>query len=145
MSAVKRRVFNVLAAVSLALCVALVALAVRSCWVFDSVEVAIGSSQVGVESMAGELGFSVPDHGSGSSFVYSRFRPPSDGGGLIFQWKMVHFAVHTRDWKPVSGFKVAIVFPNWVLAVPLGCLAWWFRRKSRRQTQVGFAVEQVER
>jgi hypothetical protein len=141
---VRRRILNVGAAVSLGVCVALVALAVRSCWVIDGVALGVGQSQYFVYSVAGEIGYFSEGHGATfHEMTCSRTEPDWD---YLSGWKMVHFAFNPFPQMrsgPEQETPVAeVVFPNWTLALPLGCLARWFRRQARKLApQSGFAVE----
>jgi hypothetical protein len=144
---VKRRILNVAAAVSLALCVALIALAVRSCWIDDSVRLGIGESEYYVFSLAGEIEFFLRGHW-GSDYHEMMFSSGPPGRDYLSEWKMVHFDFGHESYPEMHGpgkvtpFVATAMIPNWALAAPLGFLAWWFRRKARKLVpRAGFAVE----
>jgi hypothetical protein len=133
----RRRILNVAAAVSLALCVALVALAVRSGRTFESVFLSLGQQTIGANSYAGELQFVLVGQASPSWAGHMKMRHEAR------VWKMLHFDCNLSPRYQGSPWFAALTLPDWALALPLGSLAWWFRRKACTQAQVGFAVEPV--
>jgi hypothetical protein len=126
-----RRLFNVLAVVSLVLCVALVALAARSCWIVEQFSVVIGQATVVVKTQSGEITAALVDEQWAQHYV-RRPTEPSD----VARWKMIRFQCQRG-----GAVRFVVMFPNWAMALPLGCLAWWFRRKGRKQSPQGFALQ----
>jgi hypothetical protein len=139
MRGVKRRVFNVAAAVSLALCVALLALAVRSCWIEEWFFVGVGSAQCVVRSSTAEMRIILLTNRfptQSAEYKYGRVPLPS---GEISARDVIYF-----DCYAVAPHLHIATGPNWALAAPLGCLAWWLRRNARKLApRSGFAVEPI--
>jgi hypothetical protein len=139
----KRRLLNVSAWLAEALCVGLVALAVRSCWVDEDVRLTIGRSTLHAASMGGEIRLNYAAIREHRLWSYRRFDGPEKALGY---WKMMHFD-YLWDYSRPQGsppFRLGMItFPHWVLVLPLACLAVSFHRKGRRRSQVGFAVQPV--
>jgi hypothetical protein len=129
--------------VSLAVCVSLVALAVWSCWIEETILLPVPRSRLLVRSEVGEIGINYYWHWTSTSVIHTHGKPPELD---LSNWRMIHFSFNRHSWPQAQGnpFVVSVLFPNWALAVPIGCLAWWFRRKARKLVpQTGFAVESV--
>jgi hypothetical protein len=137
---VKRHLLNVAAVVSLGLCVALVALAVRSYWVEEYLLFHAGRTQLHIVSYGADLGVLLYGRGS-SSYTISYTRHPAIRS-MFSPWRMTHFGFSYETWPklPRVPFMIDMMFPNWALAIPLGWFAWWSRRKTRQPPR-GFCME----
>jgi hypothetical protein len=142
----KRRLLNVSALVAAALCVGLVALAVRSYWFEDYFVFHAGHSGFDIVSVNGEIEVNLSGRGPQSNNI-AHIRQPAQRV-LFSYWKMTRFDFGYQSWPQIRRvpFMVSVMLPNWAMAAPLGCLAWWLRRKARKLTpRTGFAVETTEK
>jgi len=134
MCALKGRLFNVLAAVSLALCLAVTALWVRSYIASDQLVwyrrpyLAMAETYVGVVETSLSRWMPRAPGPVGWSFSSGHYHPPYE-----------HLAVHRQrpppgrsDWN-----RCLIVLPMWLVLLPtaLPLVAWWrHRRRASRNT-----------
>ena len=154
----KRRLFNLAAAMSLILCVAVCLLWVRSYWVEDGIGYRAserGGPQLhrGISSNSGEvalvsLHFFMSRWPNGLYHYHrtiNNVKPPGDTFARRLGFGMNEFG---RDYPGFSmPWGQALWFPHWVLVLVAGMpAALWLlanRRAARRQKLRGFAVEQV--
>jgi hypothetical protein len=131
----RRRLLNLLTVLSVLVCVAAVALWVRSYWRYDLGSVAIGYEEVGYHSLRGHL------MGFWSSHIGQR---PESGRNTFRctpgEWRWGSLLEFHGDWwavydQPPHVTRISVSFPHWTLAavaaVPPAAAV--IRRRRRRK------------
>ncbi|HEY7089011.1 MAG TPA: hypothetical protein VH518_13030 [Tepidisphaeraceae bacterium] len=137
------RLFTLLSAVSLLLCVATVGLWVRSYWVFETLgHWAVRSDQLAVaNSLSNQRGSCGLQHVVLTSeqtwmgaigYEEKRWRiQPADF--LVSTWCGFHFELGV-PLGSVPGTKTIVFIPHWLLALVFAvCPSWWLLRERRRR------------
>jgi hypothetical protein len=136
MSAVKRRLFNVLAVVSLMLCVAMAALWARSCFAADEIWYGAADSYIAILSVRGRILLGWTSEATGKrqanrwKFATDRVEnfPPVPNGvfGFDYQWRVPTINGVTFVERQAT---MPYWFPALVAAAPP---AWWLLWKRPR-------------
>jgi hypothetical protein len=140
---VKRRVFNVLAAVSLVLCVPIVVLWARSYWRYDQ----ITSGWQDVKSVTGRLSVGIvtnapkiPQASGWVTFGSDQVDPAiliSPAGDVRFQF--AGLALFQSDLEPLPALWYTIVIPYWFLTMLTAPLPLWRGAILLRRARLGSA------
>ena len=150
----KPRLLTILCATSALLCVATLALSVRSIDYDDWVGFSSGRRHWGAASELGYIHLVYTrdhrDFGSSDGWHWGSARRSYSG------FRFLHFDVSAGDSFPLIDppvaapwwYEVSIEFPHWCIAVPLalGPLRWawvwvWHRRRSQRRREQGLCMQ----
>jgi len=139
----KRRVFNILSAVSLVVALAVAALWVRSSWVIDSPQIVSNHSVLNITSVRGRIeirhyhflsGIPVGAVSGWYTFSAAQYKDVNIGG-----WAFLGFVC---DWGSFSGVDtIVIVLPSWALmALAIAPPTYWFHRRRKRKRRLSHGL-----
>ena len=147
MPAVRRRLLNLLTALSLLLCVATCVLWARSYWRYDLPAVGAGQSNLYVHSVNGSLYFQWGwDGESARRPAWAEFRSnPSDpaAGQGLFEFG---FADNTSQRTPPLSRVIGLWMPHWAVAAAFAVAPAWAaaalaaQRRARKRGRGGLCV-----
>jgi hypothetical protein len=154
----RRRFFTLLSALSLALCLATVALWVRSHWVMEQISWSGTGGMEWVQTPRGYLQLAFfradwsnrPNSDFRIKYVRDEATPPinylplmnSEPGDKYLMWERAGFAWYSRHELRTGNLHLLLLFPFWSIVSVLAVLplAWTIRWSRRREHSLGLCA-----